>query len=135
MAEIKSYVLGSATISELGQSVEAFLRGQGGMEVEGMAGSGGYLVQARQNSGEWRKFVGLDKAIQVQITPAGAGMVSVDIGQAKWVDKLGVAAVGALVFAPLVVVAGLGAVSQVRLIAEVQAHIAAFLSIHGGRPS
>lgn len=132
MAETRTYGLGTATIQQLGASVEAFLRTQGGLEVEGAAGSDGYLVQARQRSGDWRKYVGLDKAVQVRILPADNHTVSVSVGQGKWIDKLGVGAVGALWFAPLLLVAGFGAVSQMKLARDVFNHVESYLIVNGG---
>ncbi|MDR0784228.1 MAG: hypothetical protein LBE83_10795 [Propionibacteriaceae bacterium] len=132
MSESRTYNLGTVTIEQLGQAVEAFLRGQNSMQVEGLHGSGGYMVQARQNSGEWRKFVGLDKAVQVRILPSGDRSVVVSVGEGKWVDKLGVGAVGALFFAPLMIVAGAGAVLQVKLTKDVLNHVENYLIMNGG---
>ena len=133
MAETRSYMLGTTTIEELGNSVATFLRGQDSMEVEGHAGPGGYLVQARARGGEWRKFVGLERAIQVRILPVGPGSISVSVGQGKWIDKLGVGAVGAIWFPPLLVAAGFGAFTQLKLEKDVLAHIESFLIVGGGQ--
>ncbi|MDR0283576.1 MAG: hypothetical protein LBI33_01595 [Propionibacteriaceae bacterium] len=133
MAEARTYSLGTATMTGLGEAVEAFLRTQDGLEVEGSPGSSGYLVQARQRGGSWRKYVGLGMALQVRILPGEPGMVSVDVGQGKWIDKLGVGTVGALVAWPLLVTAGVGAVLQVKLVNDVYAHIESFLSVNAGR--
>ena len=133
MPETRTFTLGTATIEQLGQSVESFLRTQDGMEVQGVHGSDGYLVQARQVGGQWRQFVGLDKAIQVRITQPEPQLVVVQAGQGKWIDKLGVGVVGVLWVWPLALVAGFGAVSQVKLARDVLNHVQAFLSVHGGR--
>ena len=134
MAETRTYALGAATKESLGRSIESFLRSQGTMEVEGAGGDDWYLVQARLQGAEWRKFVALDKAIHVKITPMDPNMVSVSVGQGKWVDKLGVAAVGALWFPPLMLLAGFGAYSQVKLANDVYAHINTYLTALNAKP-
>ena len=131
MAESRTYSLGSATLEQLGHSVESFLRTQDGMEVEGIQGSDGYLVQARQRSGSWKKYAGLDKAIQVRLVPGDSGLVMVTVGEGKWIDKLGVGIAG-LWFAPLLFVAGFGALTQLKLADDVLRHIGAFLAVNGG---
>jgi hypothetical protein len=132
MAETRTYNLGTTTIEQLGASIETFLRAQRSLEVEGIAGPTGYLVQARQNAGQWRKFVGLDKAIQVRILSQGSNLVTVSIGEGKWIDKVAVGAAGALWFPPLLLAAGVGAAVQAKLVHDVLAHIESYLILHRG---
>jgi hypothetical protein len=131
MAETRTYRLGAVTLDQVGHHVEDYLRSKPDLYVEGVSGPGGYLVQARLNGQDWRKFVGLDKATQVQIVPGEEGSVSVTVGQGKWLDKLGVGAVGALWFPPLAIVSGIGALSQLKLISDIFDRIQNFL-IRGG---
>jgi hypothetical protein len=119
MPESRTYKLGTLTLDRVGQEVETFLRRDQGLVVEGVRGPGGYLVQARLNGQEWRKFVGLDKAVQVQIVPGEGDNITVTAGQGKWIDKLGVGAVGMLWFFPLAIVSGIGALGQVKLVGDI----------------
>jgi hypothetical protein len=133
MAESRSYRVGRLTVAEVGREVERFLRDQG-LVVEGYDGPGGYLVQAKQDQTGWRKyakFAGLDKAVQVQLLPGADGLLTVSVGQGKWLDKLGAGAVGALWFFPLALTSGIGAVSQLKLVGDIYRAIETFL-IRGG---
>ncbi|MBO4853239.1 MAG: zinc-ribbon domain-containing protein [Schwartzia sp.] len=86
--------------------------------VEGIESPDGYLVQAREES-TWKKITGLGKALQVQIIPSGTTDVLVNIGAGTWADKAGAAAVGAIVFAPLLVTSAVGAYLQNKLPDEI----------------
>jgi len=135
MSDTQTFALGTVTIPQLGQSVETFLRTHGDLEVVTFDATDGYLIQARENGGEWRKYVGLDKAIQVRLMPNGPGMVSVSVGEGKWIDKIGVGLVGAIWIAPLMLVAGFGALSQMKLASDVMRHVAVYLSVNTGNGS
>jgi hypothetical protein len=127
MAETRTYRLGAVTLDQVGRQAEELLRSKPDLFVESVNGPGGYLIQARLNGQDWRKFVGLDKAIQVQITPAEAGAINVTIGQGKWLDKLGAGAVGAIWFPPLAVVTGFGVWSQLKLVSDLFNQIQNFI--------
>jgi hypothetical protein len=71
------------------------------------------IVQARK-SNTLRDLTGLSSALTIKITPE-AGGTRVEIGMQKWFDKAAVAAVGAIVFAPLLALAALGAYWQYKL--------------------
>src|SRR5918999_1765237 len=71
------------------------------------------VVQARKSS-TLRDLTGLSSALTIKITPEPGG-TRAEIGMQKWFDKAAVAAVGAIVFAPLLAFAALGAYWQYRL--------------------
>src|SRR2546423_5163121 len=71
------------------------------------------IIQARK-SNTLRDLTGLSSALTIKITPEPGG-TRVEIGMQKWFDKAAVAAVGAIVFAPLLALAALGAYWQYRL--------------------
>jgi len=71
------------------------------------------IVQARK-SNTLRDLTGLSSALTIKITPEPGG-TRVEIGMQKWFDKAAVAAVGAIVFAPLLALAALGAYWQYKL--------------------
>ena len=71
------------------------------------------IIQARK-SNTLRDLTGLSSALTIKITPEISG-TRVEIGMQKWFDKAAVAAVGAIVFAPLLALAALGAYWQYKL--------------------
>lgn len=119
MADAKVFRMGgSQTLEDVACALEDFLRTQKRLETEGVAQSEtSYFIQARQTEG-WKKFVGMDQAIQVRLSVYG-DMLTVDLGAGRWVDKLGAATVGYIVFAPLLVTAVIGAIGQQKLPQEI----------------
>src|SRR5258707_8371956 len=82
-------------------------------EVQTMQVSSTSVIQARK-SNTLRDLTGLSSALTINVTTDGRG-TRVEIGMQKWFDKAGVAAVGAIVFAPLLALAALGAYWQYKL--------------------
>ncbi len=115
MADAKVFQLGRGlTLEDVAHALENYLREQKRLETEGVSQSEtSYFIQARQTEG-WKKFVGLDQAIQVRLT-VYQDRLTVDLGAGRWVDKLGAATVGYIVFAPLLLTAVIGAIGQERL--------------------
>ncbi len=71
------------------------------------------VFQARKSS-TLRDLTGLSSALTIKITPESGG-TRVEIGMQKWFDKAAVAAVGAIVFPPLMALAALGAYWQYKV--------------------
>lgn len=119
MADAKVFQMGNGlTLEDVACALEDFLRTQKHLETEGVAQSEtSYFIQARQTD-SWKKFVGMDQAIQVRLSVYG-GMLTVDLGAGRWVDKLGAATVGYIVFAPLLLTAAIGAIGQQKLPQEI----------------
>ncbi len=119
MADAKVFRMGTGlTLEDVAHALEDFLRTQKRLETEGVRQSGStYFIQARQTE-SWRKFVGMDQAIQVRLVLYG-DMLTVDLGAGRWVDKLGAATVGYIVFAPLMLTAAIGAIGQQKLPQEI----------------
>src|SRR5262249_22384906 len=82
-------------------------------EVQTMQVSSTSIIQARK-SNTLRDLTGLSSALTIKVTPEPGG-TRVEIGMQKWFDKAAVAAVGAIVFAPLLALAALGAYWQYKL--------------------
>ena len=109
---------GNQTLEDVAHALEDFLRTQKHLETEGVAQSEtSYFIQARQTEG-WKKFVGMDQAIQVRLSVYG-GILTVDLGAGRWVDKLGAATLGYIIFSPLLLTAAIGAIGQQRLPQEI----------------
>lgn len=119
MADAKVFRMGgSQTLEDVAHALEDFLRTQKHLETEGVAQSEtSYFIQARQTEG-WKKFVGMDQAIQVRLS-VYSDMLTVDLGAGRWVDKLGAATVGYIIFAPLMLTAVIGAIGQQKLPQEI----------------
>ena len=119
MADAKVFRMDSSlTLEDVAHAVEDFLRTQKRLETEGVNQSEtSYFIQARQTEG-WKKFVGMDQAIQVRLSVYG-DLLTVDLGAGRWVDKLGAATVGYIVFAPLLITAVIGAIGQQKLPQEI----------------
>lgn len=119
MADAKVFRMDSSlTLEDVAHAVEDFLRTQKHLETEGVNQSEtSYFIQARQTEG-WKKFVGMDQAIQVRLSVYG-DLLTVDLGAGRWVDKLGAATVGYIVFAPLLITAVIGAIGQQKLPQEI----------------
>ena len=83
MADAKVFRMdGSQTLEDVAHALEDFLRTQKRLETEGVSQSEtSYFIQARQTEG-WKKFVGLDQAIQVRLSVYG-DKLTVDLG-AGW---------------------------------------------------
>jgi hypothetical protein len=71
------------------------------------------ILQARKSS-SLRDLTGLSSALTIKITPESGG-TRAEIGMQKWFDKAAVAAVGVVVFPPLLALAALGAYWQYKL--------------------
>jgi RNA polymerase subunit RPABC4/transcription elongation factor Spt4 len=132
MAESRAFKLvNGVTINALGLAVEGFLKGTKGMVTQSSKTTDGYMVQAKAEADGWKKIAGMDQAIMVQIMEAGDA-VTVTVGQGKWSDKVGAAAIGAIMFAPLAITAGIGAYQQRKLPEEVFTFVEKFI-ISGGQ--
>ena len=119
MADAKVFRMDSSlTLEDVAHAVEDFLRTQKRLETEGVNQSEtSYFIQARQTDG-WKTLLGMDQAIQVRLS-VYSDMLTVDVGAGRWVDKLGAAVVGSIVFAPLMVTAAIGAIGQQKLPQEI----------------
>lgn len=132
MADSKIFKLSDGLdIEKIGQAVQNWLREKKQLHAEGIRTNEGYLVQAKQED-SWKKVVGMDSAIQVQIFSAGEDQVMVNVGSGKWVDKAGAATIGMVAFAPLAVTAAIGAWNQKKLPEELFSYIEQFI-ISGGK--
>ena len=119
MADAKVFrMAANLTLEDVAYALEDFLRVQKHLETEGVSQSEtSYFIQARQTDG-WKTLLGMDQAIQVRLS-VYSDMLTVDVGAGRWVDKLGAAVVGSIIFAPLMVTAAIGAIGQQKLPQEI----------------
>lgn len=132
MAESKVFSLVDGVDCDMvGRAVEVFLRDKKKLTTEGTKTPEGYFIQAKEAEGGWKKIAGMSLATQVQIIEAG-NTITVNVGEGKWSDKAGAAAVGMVLFAPLAVTAAIGAVGQKKLPEEIFNCIEQFI-MSGGK--
>lgn len=132
MADARIYQLGpSITLGDVAHGLEDYFVRQKNMEAEGIfQGEDAYFIQARQRE-DWKKFVGMDKAVQVRLQ-VHQDNLTVDVGAGRWVDKLGAATVGYILFAPLMITAAIGAIGQEQLPRDIFDFVERFIILHGG---
>lgn len=75
---------------------------------------GNKVLQARASGGKWKQFLGMDKAITIRFKESKES-VSVEIGDAKWVDKGAVMVTSLFVLWPLALTSGYGLYKQGKL--------------------
>lgn len=72
------------------------------------------VVQGRISGGKWKQWVGMDKAISIKLS-ARDGILTAEVGEAKWIDKGAIMAVSMFVLWPLAVTSGIGMYKQAKL--------------------
>jgi len=119
----------SSLYQELISSTQNWLVGEGFQYQKHSTQDGGTLLQIKKSAG-WKKFVGMDTALNILFHNVD-DTVNVEIGAGRWADKAAVGAVSMVVFAPLLVTAGIGAWQQAKMPERIFEHVATFLSQHG----
>ena len=110
--EKRTYYGPDIDIPSLAQAlVENFSRD--GYQTQTMQVSNGLMVQARKDDG-LRKGFGMSSALTAVLNMENE-YVSVELGGAKWADKGVVAGIGAIIFFPVLITAGVGAYQQSQL--------------------
>ena len=118
MAESKMFRLcDGVTLKTIGIVVEQFLKDKK-MNTQKIESPDMIIVQGKQEEG-WKKLTGMASALSVQLKMFGDDSVNVEIGNGKWMDKLGAGAVGMIAFAPLALTAAFGAWNQKNLPKEI----------------
>lgn len=132
MAESKIYKLSEElTIEMVAEKLRLFLSDQKKLNAESVQTNEGYLVQAKAAE-SWKKFAGMDSAIQIQMSITGNNLLTVNIGSGQWIDKAGAAAVGALIFWPLLATSAIGAWGQKKLPEEIINFLDKTIQSHNG---
>lgn len=116
MAKINSYPLPADKTTQLvGCEVRNYLTNNENMETQVLeSAEGDTVVQGRINGGKWKQWIGMDKAISVKLS-ARDGILTVEIGEAKWIDKGAIMTVSMFVLWPLAVTSGIGMYKQAKL--------------------
>ncbi len=120
MNEKRIFNLGNAmTLEEIARLLEQFLAVQKNLTTQKIPVANKIILQCVDADSHWKQFIGLDAALTIELEETPEHALIVTIGNGKWLDKLGTAAVGAIFFSPLIVAAGIGAVRQAVLPAEI----------------
>ncbi|MGX7112682.1 hypothetical protein [Gemella cuniculi] len=115
MAEIRTYITTEDfNIKVLGEEVTNYLDYDQQLQVQKFEESNRIVIQALKDDSAWKKYLGMETSVTVELKQEDE-ILSVTIGNSKWVDKATVATVGAIFFAPLLITAGVGALKQTAL--------------------
>lgn len=119
MANNKLYPVTRHSATELISHMHTYLEDSQEMEVQCIHSSEGALtiLQARARGGSFKQLVGLDRAVTLRFTEM-PGVVNVEIGEAKWIDKSIVMIVSMFILWPLTVTSGVGIYRQQKLLSS-----------------
>lgn len=99
------------------------------MITQTMRTKNGYTIQCKGDAAaEWTKFLGMDAALAVTFEQID-DRLNVSVGFEKWVEKLGLAAAGAVFFHPLILTAGIGALRQAALTEDIFTFVEEYLNV------
>ena len=104
-----------ASAQSVAYALTEFLDVKKNMITQMMRTKSGYIIQCKGDAeAEWTKYIGADVALSVTLEQS-EGELKVTVGFEKWLEKLGIAALGAVFLHPLLLTAGVGALRQVTL--------------------
>ena len=116
-------------IREMSCAIRNFLMNSEDMNVQVLTTEAGqYIIQARVQNGKVGQWFGLDKAIQVRLTPCSGNVVSVEIGSGEWLKKSLTMATSMVVLWPLAVTSTVGMVKQGKLPGKIDHAIQMYLA-------
>ena len=118
-----------ATAQSVAYGLTEFLDVKKNMITQMMRTKSGYVVQCRGDAeAEWTKYIGADVSLSITLEQ-NADELKVTIGFEKWLEKLGIAALGAVFLHPLHLTAGVGALRQITLPQEIYNYIETSLHV------
>lgn len=104
-----------STAQSVAYALTEFLDVKKNMITQMMRTKSGYVIQCKGDAeAEWTKYIGADVALSITLEQA-EDELKVTIGFERWLEKLGIAALGALFLHPLLLTAGVGALRQITL--------------------
>ena len=120
MAETKIYPASNETTERLIAHVTNYLERSETMQTQQIESEDGNftIVQARVRGGSFKQFVGMDKVVTLRFV-RGAGVVNVEVGETKWIDKTLVGTLSMFVLWPLAVTTIFGVYKQKKLITNI----------------
>lgn len=123
----KKYPRNDQSAQNAAYALAEFLDVKKDMITQTMRVRNGYLIQCRGDAAaEWTKYLGMDAALCVEFIQ-NDDMLEVTVGFERWMEKLGIAAAGAVFFHPLILTAGIGALRSASLTQDIFTFIEEFL--------
>lgn len=125
----RTYPRTAESVQSVAYALTEYLDVKKNMITQTMRTKNGYTIQCRGDaSAEWTKYLGMDAALAVEFEQID-DILKVSIGFEKWMEKLGIAAAGAVFFHPLMLTAGIGALRQAALTDEIFTFIEEYLNV------
>lgn len=125
----RTYPRTAESVQSAAYALTEYLDVKKNMITQTMRTKNGYTIQCRGDaSAEWTKYLGMDAALAVEFEQVD-DILKVSIGFEKWMEKLGIAAAGAVFFHPLMLTAGIGALRQAALTDEIFTFIEEYLNV------
>ena len=117
------------SVQEMANAIRIFLINSENMDAQVMSTEAGqYIIQARARNGKVGQWFGLDKAIQVRLTPCSNNVVTAEIGNGEWLKKSLTMATSMVVLWPLAITSGTGMVKQGMLPGKIDRVIQLYLA-------
>ena len=127
----KTYVLKNGkTITGMSNEIEQMLSLEENMDTQMLTmDDQSVIIQARIRGGEYKKLIGMDRAITVRLIPIGEHNATIEIAHSKWLNKGTAGFVGAHIIAwPLVVMAAYSTYKQCRLPSKIISTVEAYMN-------
>ena len=125
----RTYPRTAESVQSTAYALREYLDLKKDMITQTMRTKTGYTIQCKGDAAaEWTKFLGMDAALAVDFEQTD-DTLKVSIGFEKWMEKLGIAAAGAVFFHPLILTAGIGALRQAALTDEIFTFIEEYLNV------
>ncbi len=114
MADIRHYAVDSGfQLPALTEILLFELKENRKLEAQVFTDKNASIIQARETS-DLKKLSGMNLAITIKID-LNEGHLKVEIGQGKWLDKVGGTTAALFLFAPLLITTAIGTYKQVKL--------------------
>lgn len=126
----KTYpMVSDVSVQNVAYALAEYLDLKKNMITQTMRMKNGYSVQCKGDAtAEWTKYIGMDAALSIQLIQEN-DTLEVSIGFDKWMEKLGIAALGAIIFQPLLITSGIGALRQATLPSEIFSFVEEYLGV------
>ena len=125
MMQSRSFNCPIALFPELTRAVQGWLSAEGFTCQRLQMEDGGIVIQI-EKAGEWRKVLGMSTAIHIVFHEA-ENMLTVEIGQGRWLDKAAAGMLSIIVLLPLAITAGVGAWQQLKLPKRIFGYITEYI--------
>ena len=111
----------------LANTLESYLRFSKKMDTQNIPTGDGFIIQARYQGGGSKQLLGMDNALSVRVSGTPDNGVVVEIGNAKWGNKVAAMTVSMFVFWPLLFTSAAGMFQQKQLFSQVNNEIARYM--------